>query len=86
MKVLATLGGRLDDFLNPIVVKELRQAVRSRFVSGVLMLLLVIQLLVVGLFVMFRAAAKVPPGLDALLTSFSTVLIPNLLAAAQSVR
>ena len=56
MKALATLAGRLDDFLNPIVVKELRQAVRSRFVSGVLMLLLVIQLLVVGIFVMIRAA------------------------------
>jgi hypothetical protein len=56
MKALASLGGRIDDLLNPIVVKELRQAVRSRFVSGLLILLLIVQLAVVALYVMFRPA------------------------------
>lgn len=39
---------RLDDWLNPIVVKELRQAVRSRVVVVILQILLVLQLLVMG--------------------------------------
>jgi hypothetical protein len=52
MTALAKLGGRIDDLLNPIVVKELRQAVRSRFVSGLLILLLIIQLAVVAIYVM----------------------------------
>ena len=56
MSVLASLACRIDDFLNPIVVKELRQAVRSRFVSGILMLLLLIQLAVVSVAVMFSSA------------------------------
>ncbi len=38
------LLGRLDDGLNPIVVKELRQAVRSRLVTSVLLLFLGVQL------------------------------------------
>ena len=33
---------RTDDLLNPIVVKELRQAVQGRFVVGVLILFLLI--------------------------------------------
>ena len=59
MKALANLAGRIDDFLNPIVVKELRQAVRSRFVSGILMLMLIVQFAVVGIYVMFRPAEAV---------------------------
>jgi len=39
---------RLDNLINPIVVKELRQAVAGKFVSGVLMLFLVVQLVVIG--------------------------------------
>ncbi len=42
----------LDDHLNPIVVKELRQAMRSRLVVGVLMLLLVVLLGAMTLFVL----------------------------------
>jgi len=44
------LLGRLDDSVNPIVVKELRQAVQGKFVASVLILLLVIQLIALGLF------------------------------------
>jgi hypothetical protein len=40
---------RLDDALNPIVVKELRQAVQSRFVTVVLMFFLLVQLVAVGI-------------------------------------
>ena len=35
---------RVDDAINPIVVKELRQAVKSRFVVSVLLIFLVLQL------------------------------------------
>jgi hypothetical protein len=41
---------RLDDALNPIVVKELRQAVQSRFVVAVLLLFLALQLVVMGIY------------------------------------
>jgi hypothetical protein len=40
----------LDDHLNPIVVRELRQAVRARFVAVLLLVYLAVQLLVLGLF------------------------------------
>lgn len=46
----------LDDWLNPIVVKELRQAVRSRFLIGVLILLLLAQLLVLGVTLMSQGS------------------------------
>ncbi len=38
----------VDDRLNPIVVKELRQAVKSRVVVGVLVLMLVVLLVILG--------------------------------------
>ena len=44
---------RLDDWLNPIVVKELRQAVNGKFVAAALLLLLVIQLATLGIYVVF---------------------------------
>lgn len=44
------LFDRLDDALNPIVVKELRQAVQSKFVVAVLLLFLILQLGVLGVF------------------------------------
>ncbi len=45
---------RFDDSLNPIVVKELRQAVQSRFVVIALLLFLALQLLVLGMWILFR--------------------------------
>jgi hypothetical protein len=42
---------RLDDWLNPIVVKELRQAVQGRFVAAALLLLLTIQLAALGIYI-----------------------------------
>jgi hypothetical protein len=46
---------KLDDALNPIVVKELRQAVQSRFVVAVLLLFLALQLLVMGIFLIVNS-------------------------------
>jgi len=49
--MLAKTVARIDDHLNPIVVKEMRQAVRSRLVVGMLMFLLVVLLGAMTLFV-----------------------------------
>jgi hypothetical protein len=43
---------RIGDALNPIVVKELRQAVQSRFVVAVLLLFLLLQLVFMGIYLM----------------------------------
>ncbi|HDZ19804.1 hypothetical protein LCGC14_0204880 [marine sediment metagenome] len=55
MSVLTAAAHRFDRLLNPIVVKELRQAVRSRFVSGMLILFLIVQLSAVTIAVLGRA-------------------------------
>lgn len=52
MTVRARLGEMLDDAINPIVIKELRQAVRGRFVVTVITLSLVAQLIAVAVMVM----------------------------------
>lgn len=54
------LAARFSDALNPIVLKELRQAVQSRFVVTMLMVLLAIQLVAVGLYLIFTN----PEGYD----------------------
>jgi hypothetical protein len=43
-------GAVIDDHLNPVVVKELRQAVRSRFVSILVIVFLVLMVTILGLF------------------------------------
>lgn len=48
----------LDDKLNPIVVKELRQAVQSKFVVVVLLLFLVVQLLIVGIYLAVNSGSR----------------------------
>ena len=53
MKNQSTIRVRLDDWMNPIVVKELRQAVNGKFVAAALLLLLVVQLLVLGIYIVF---------------------------------
>jgi hypothetical protein len=49
---LSTIFDRIDDWINPIVVKELRQAVKSRLVVGILMLFLGLQLFLLGLYLL----------------------------------
>jgi hypothetical protein len=44
---------RIDDWINPIVIKELRQAVKSRMVVSILMLFLGLQLFILALFLVF---------------------------------
>jgi hypothetical protein len=55
MKFAAVID-RMDDWINPIVVKELRQAVKSRVVVALLMVVLGLELFLVGMFLMFREA------------------------------
>ncbi len=54
-----TLAARISDWLNPIVVKELRQAVQSRFVVAALLILLAIQIIAVGIYLL---ASRDPLG------------------------
>lgn len=51
MKPLGILE-RLDDAINPIVVKELRQAVNSRLIVAVLLLFLLVQLTFMGIYLL----------------------------------
>ncbi len=44
------LAERFDDWLNPVVIKELRQAVQSRFVITALLVLLAIQIIAVAIY------------------------------------
>src|SRR5262249_9107992 len=55
---VASLFGKLDDWLNPIVVKELRQAVRSRVVVAALMLFLLLQLGLFGVYALTTEASQ----------------------------
>jgi hypothetical protein len=87
---------RLDDWINPIVVKELRQAVKSRLVTSMLLLFLGVQILIVGLFLAsqeMRAGADPVTGhagnglfmvLQAILLGTCMVLIPTYAAVRLS--
>lgn len=48
MNFIERLLEKLDDRINPIVVKELRQAVQGRFVSAILILFLISQMLAIS--------------------------------------
>ena len=50
MKLIAAIPEKINDRLNPIVVKELRQVVQGKFLIVVLSCFLCLQLLTVGLF------------------------------------
>ncbi|MFQ3592858.1 MAG: hypothetical protein SNJ82_06665, partial [Gemmataceae bacterium] len=50
-----SLLDQLDDWINPIVVKEVRQAVKSRLVVSVLMVFLVLMLVVMGFALSYQA-------------------------------
>ena len=53
MSLVAAISDTISDRLNPIVIKELRQAVQSRFVTVAMMIFLGIQVLVIGMFLLF---------------------------------
>jgi hypothetical protein len=52
--IVGNFLARIDNRINPVVVKELRQAVQSRFVVAALLILLGIQLLAIGLYLIRR--------------------------------
>ncbi|MDE0043341.1 MAG: hypothetical protein OXT74_14980 [Candidatus Poribacteria bacterium] len=58
MRAIGDIHDRISDVLNPIVVKELRQAVNSNFLVLTLVLFLGLQLLVVGLFLTNESMAS----------------------------
>jgi hypothetical protein len=49
---VSSLLSRIDDWINPIVVKELRQAVKSRLVVGILMVFLGLQIVSLGIYLL----------------------------------
>jgi hypothetical protein len=51
-KRVASMAARLDDALSPIAVKELRQAVNAKYISGLLMFLLFGQMVAMAAFVL----------------------------------
>ena len=57
MKSIANIFEKISDALNPIVVKEVRQAVRGKFLIVVLMLFLVVQLVTMGMFLASKSTA-----------------------------
>ncbi len=56
---VGALKARLSDRINPIVVKELRQAVQSRFVIAALLTLLSIQIVAIGIYLLASGASLV---------------------------
>ena len=57
MKSITDTFEKINDALNPIVVKELRQAVQGKFLIVVLMLFLVVQLFTMGIFLANESAS-----------------------------
>jgi hypothetical protein len=58
------LLSRLDDRLNPIVVRELRQAVKSRLVTSAFFLFVTLQMVILGVFLIFRELNDTPGAID----------------------
>ncbi len=48
MKLFSNIWTRLDDAMNPVVIKELRQAVAGKFVTSVIAIFLVVEMFVIG--------------------------------------
>ncbi|MCP4348524.1 MAG: hypothetical protein GY795_23830 [Desulfobacterales bacterium] len=63
MKLIEKIIDKIDDNLNPIVVKELRQAVQSRFVVSLLMLMLIVLMSVMVFFALFSISEKASAGI-----------------------
>ncbi len=53
MKALEKIIDKIDDNLNPILVREMRQAVQNRFIFSLLSVLLIVLLAVMSYFVLF---------------------------------
>ena len=75
---IARLPGVFDDRMNPIVVKEIRQAVRSKLVASVLVLFLVVELVVLAIFLFSAEGGDYQMGPTAFM-SLQGVLLATLL-------
>ncbi len=83
MSFLASIPEKISDRLNPIVVKELRQAVQSRFVSLSLVGFLAIQVIVITIFVLgsdvsseFNSGSKIFVVLQGILIGSCVLFVP----------
>ena len=80
MKLMRLLDG-CDDWINPIVIKELRQAVKNRMVTILLLVFLVLQLAVVTIALLASSAnpaddwSAAPSGSTMLLSPFSSAIV-----------
>jgi hypothetical protein len=75
MSKLAALIERIDDHLNPIIVKELRQVVRGKFFWGILVLFLGFQCAVLSLSITNQKLTSASSGSDALTFLFSVLFL-----------
>ena len=80
MNFLYALIDRIDDRLNPIVVKEFRQAVQGRFISSVLILFLLVQLAAIALTIIDRGFINqsFQAGRDAFTTLMVLLMITTM--------
>ena len=83
MKYVADVLENVSNTLNPIVIKELRQAVKGRFLVAVLLIFLGIQLLTIGLFLTndsvswsFDAGRNIFKTLASMLLVTCLILVP----------
>ena len=84
MKAIGALMNGLNERMNPLVLKELRQAVRSRFVAVVLMLFLAVLLLIISVYVMAsnNLQADMSAGREVFMGLQVALLITTLLFTA----
>jgi hypothetical protein len=82
MSRLQALVQAIDDRLNPVVVKELRQAVRARFINTLLLIFLVLMVSILGLFLINvdpRPGRSDDLGHDAFFTILGVLQVATLL-------
>jgi len=72
---------KIDDALNPIVVKELRQAVKGRFIIVVLLVFLALQLATIGLYISDNPSGNnFSKGKDVFVTLYTFLMLACMLA------
>jgi len=76
VSALATIGHLLDNAVNPVAAKELRQAVRSRFVTVALLFFLALEFAVVWIYLLVEpSAARSLSGGQGLATALYGILL-----------
>ena len=79
MKSIIHIFEKISDSLNPIVVKEVRQAAQGKFLVVVLMLFLVVQLFTMGIFLANESASRFFNTGREIFTVLSTILLATCL-------